>query len=106
MPSCFVKEGACEKEILITVNKISKIKFKLNFQTSCPYINNLANYLGEINVGEALSQSLLETEVYRKASKFVCRNSCSVPAAILKLIEVESNTFAPKTTQIEFIKEI
>lgn len=106
MSNCFVKEGACNSEILIKAKKISQVKIALEFETSCKYIDRLGQLLKEINIGEALSSPMLDTEIYKNAAKCCCRNSCMVPAAIFKVIEVESGTFLPKSVNIEFINKI
>jgi len=38
------------------------------------------------------------------AAKHVCRNSCIVPAAILKAMEVTAGIFLPGDCQIEFVQ--
>jgi len=50
-----------------------------------------------------MSANLLDTEVYRTAGQFVCRNSCVVPAAVLKALEAEPNIFAAAESQIAFV---
>ncbi len=46
---------------------------------------------------------MCETQVYKTASKYLCRTSCVVPSAILKAIEVQSKIFEPVNVSIEFI---
>jgi len=45
-----------------------------------------------------------ETWVYALATKHICRNSCIVPAAILKAMEVTAGIFLPGDRQIEFVE--
>jgi len=45
----------------------------------------------------------LDTAVYRLANEHVCRNSCVVPAAVFKALEVEANIFPPAESQIVFM---
>jgi hypothetical protein len=37
------------------------------------------------------------------ANEHVCRNSCVVPAAVFKALEVEANIFPPAESQIVFV---
>ena len=47
---------------------------------------------------------MIETQVYTLATKHVCRNSCVVPAAILKTVEVAAGIFLPGDCHIEFLE--
>ena len=46
-----------------------------------------------------------DTEVYRKASEHCCRNSCIVPAAVLKALEAAANLFLPEDACINFMED-
>jgi len=46
-----------------------------------------------------MSCRLDETQVYTLAARHVCRNSCIVPAAILKTMEVAAGIFLPGDCQ-------
>ena len=54
-------------------------------------------------MGHEMSCLLNETRIYTLAARHVCRNSCIVPAAILKRIEATAGIFLPGDCQIEFI---
>jgi hypothetical protein len=47
---------------------------------------------------------LNETQVYTLATEHVCRNSCIVPAAILKAMEVTAGIFLPGDCHVEFVE--
>ena len=57
-----------------------------------------------LDIAREMGVKLLETEVYRLANEHVCRNSCVVPAAILKALEVEANIFPSAESQIVFLE--
>ena len=57
-----------------------------------------------LDIAREMGVKLLETEVYRLANEHVCRNSCVVPAAILKALEVEANLFPAAESQIVFLE--
>lgn len=63
----------------------------------------LAEALKTLDIAHEMSAPLLETAVYRLASEHVCRNSCVIPAAILKALEVEANIFPAAESQIVFV---
>jgi hypothetical protein len=103
MASLWVKAGICGNEVVIKAEKVTPIKIKLTFETSCEHVIALAEELKEINIGEEMSSPMNETMVYKLATKHLCRNSCIVPAAILKAIEVTAGLFLPESSAIEFV---
>ena len=86
--------------------KISQTKAKITFEAECEYIKRLSKELKEINIGEEMSKPMNETTIYTLSATHLCRNSCIVPAAIFKAIEVAANIFRPDSSKIEFIKGI
>ncbi|HEC33720.1 MAG TPA: hypothetical protein ENI37_03265 [Chloroflexi bacterium] len=104
MAVCWVKAGECGQETSIEARKVSPIRIAFEITTTCEHIQALADELGEVNVGHEMSCSLNETQVYTIATKHVCRNSCIVPAAILKAMEVTAGIFLPGDCQIEFVE--
>jgi hypothetical protein len=64
----------------------------------------LALELKELNIGEEMDRPMNLTTTYILASKHLCRNSCVIPAAILKEVEVAANIFLPGPIAIEFIE--
>ena len=105
MAVCWVKAGICGKEVVIKAIKTSQIKVEITFETSCEYVKNLSKELKEINIGEELSRPMNETTIYSLAARHLCRNSCIVPGAIFKAVEVAANVFRPDSSKIEFINE-
>jgi hypothetical protein len=74
-----------------------------DINSTCEHIQALADELGEVNVGHEMSCSLHETQIYTLAARHICRNSCIVPAAILKTMEVTAGIFLPGNAQIQFL---
>ncbi|MCM8783703.1 MAG: hypothetical protein NC818_02850 [Candidatus Omnitrophica bacterium] len=85
--------------------KKTPIKIELNFDTACEHVRALFEELKVINLGEEVSCPMNESTVYKLATKHLCRNSCIVPAAIFKAIEVTAGLFLPAPASIEFIEE-
>ena len=104
MALCWVKAGECGQESSIEARKVSPTKVVFDITTTCEHIQALADELGEVDVGGEMSLPLNETRVYALATKHVCRNSCIVPAAILKAMEVTAGIFQPGDCSIEFIE--
>ena len=99
----WVKAGQCNQETTIEARRTDMTHVAVEFVTTCEHIQKLAVVLKALDIAHEMSASLLETEVYRLASEHVCRNSCVVPAAILKALEVEANIFPAAESQFLFL---
>lgn len=104
MSQVWVQAGQCGKETSIEARRTDMTHVALEFVTTCEHIQKLADRLQTLDIAREMSVNLLETQVYRLADEVVCRNSCIVPAAILKALEVEANIFAPSESQILFLE--
>jgi len=104
MALCWIQAGECGQETTVEARKVSPSEVVFEITTTCEHIQALADELGKVNVGHEASCPLNETRVYTLAAKHVCRNSCIVPAAILKTIEVTSGIFLPADCQIQFVE--
>ena len=104
MSVLWVKAGICGQETTIEVRKISQTKVSILFQTTCEHVQKLAFELIELNIGEEMDRPMNLTTTYIFASKHLCRNSCVIPTAILKGLEVAADIFLPGPIAIEFIE--
>jgi hypothetical protein len=104
MSQVWVKAGQCNQETSIEARRSDMTHVIIEFVTTCEHIQKLADELKSLDIAREMSVKLLETEVYRLANEHVCRNSCIVPAAILKALEVEANIFPPAESQIVFLE--
>ncbi len=104
MSQVWVKAGQCNQETTIEARRSDMTHVKIEFVTTCEHIQKLADELKSLDIAREMSVKLLETEVYRLANEHVCRNSCIVPAAILKALEVEANLFPAAESQIVFLE--
>jgi hypothetical protein len=103
MSMIWVKAGQCNQETTIEARRSDMTHVAVEFVTTCEHIQKLAEVLKTLDIAHEMSASLLDTQVYQMASKHVCRNSCVVPAAILKVLEVEANLFLPAESQFLFL---
>jgi len=104
MSQVWVKAGQCNQETSIEARRTDMTHVVVEFVTTCEHIQKLADELKSLDIAREMSVKLLETEVYRLANEHVCRNSCVVPAAILKALEVEANLFPAAESQIIFLE--
>ena len=103
MALVWVKAGVCGQESTVEVRRSDMTHVAVEFTTACEHIQKLAGVLKTLDIAREMSVPLLDTSVYRLASECVCRNSCIVPAAILKALEVEAGLFQAAESHIEFV---
>jgi len=104
MALTWVKAGECGQESSIQALKTGPVTMKFEIITTCEHIQALADELDEVNVGHEMSCPLVESHIYTLATKHVCRNSCILPAAILKTMEVEAGLFPAGDCHVEFLE--
>jgi len=104
MSQIWVKAGQCNQETTIEARRTDMTHVAVEFVTTCEHIQKLADALKSLDIAREMSVNLLETEVYRLAGEHVCRNSCIVPAAVLKAMEVEANIFPAAESQLVFLE--
>lgn len=100
-----VKSGQCGKETVIAARKYFPTTVPLQFGTSCEHIAELAEELEEANAGSEMTLPLRDTAVYRVASEHCCRDSCIVPVATLKAVEVAASLFPPEDAWDNFLED-
>jgi len=99
-----VKADECGQETSVAARRVSPTKVVFEITTTCQHVQALADALGEVDVAHDMSCPLNETRVYTLATEHVCRNSCIVPAAILKAMEVAAGIFLPGDCHVEFVE--
>jgi hypothetical protein len=104
MSMIWVKAGQCNQETTIEARRTDMTHVAIEFVTTCEHIQKLAEVLKTLDIAREMSTSLLDTQVYQMANDHVCRNSCVIPAAILKALEVEANIFPAAESQLVFLE--
>jgi hypothetical protein len=99
-----VKAGICGTETTIEITKTSQTKVRVSFVTTCEHVQALAQELTELDIGSEMTKPMNETMTYALATKYLCKTSCIVPAAILKAMEVSAGLFLPESCAIEFVQ--
>jgi hypothetical protein len=105
MAVCWVKAGICEQETSIEAMRIGQTKVGVTFVTTCEHVAALAEELVELDIGSEMTKPLIETRTYALATEHLCRSSCIVPAALLKVVEVTAGIFQPEACAIEFLQD-
>jgi hypothetical protein len=77
---------------------------RLAFQTTCEHVQKLAAAVSELDAASEMSIPRNESRTCRLATEHLCRNSCIIPAALLKAVEVEMGLFLPAESRIEFVE--
>lgn len=78
---------------------------KLEFNTQCENIQQLANELDAVNPFEEIAFRGEGPKTMRLAAKHCKHAACPVPSGIIKAIEVASGLALPKDATIEVKKE-
>lgn len=104
MALCWVRAGICGQETTVEVRKTSQTKAKVSCITTCKYVQALSEELLELDIGSEMTKPMIETRTYTLAARHLCRNSCIVPAAILKAVEAAAGIFLPEPCAIEFVE--
>lgn len=104
MAVCWAKAGVCGNEATVEARKVSQTRVTVSITTTCKHVEALAEALPELDIGAEMTRPLQETTVYQLAAEHLCRNSCIVPAAIFKAIEVAAGLFLPGESHIEFVE--
>lgn len=100
MSLVWVKAGKCNQEITFEARRVDKTHVPVEFVTTCEHIQKLSAAVKTLDIVHEMSTNLLDTQVYRTVDRFVCRNSCVMPAPILKALEVEANIFPAAESQV------
>jgi len=106
MAVCWVKAGICGQETTIEAVKVGQTKVRVSFVSTCEHVLALAEKLMELDIGSEMTKPLNKTVTYILATKHLCRTSCIVPAAVLKVMEVAADIFLPESCAIEFVKDV
>jgi hypothetical protein len=104
MAVCWVRAGICGHETTIEMIKTSQTKVKVSYMTTCEHVQSLSEELTELDIGSEMTKLMNETLTYTLAAKHLCRNSCIIPAAILKAMETTAGIFLPESCTIEFVE--
>lgn len=78
---------------------------RLEFETSCEYVDQLAAELTEVDPYREISYRGEGPKTLRLAAEHLAHPACPVPAGIIKAIEVEASLALPKDASIKPAKD-
>ena len=103
MALCWVKPGWCNYETSLNSTVMDQESMILSVETVCPHIKKFADAVKEIRFREEVEKRLSDTRTYGAASQWIPCVGCPIPAAVLKLAEVEAGAHPQADTIIKFL---
>lgn len=101
MIKAVVDPGICGMIATITTRKTGKLCVKIEIESPCSKVTNIASSFANIAIRDALKPQI-NSQVYQCASVNNFCASCPVPMGILKSIEIEMGLALPKPVNIDF----
>ncbi|SFG24083.1 hypothetical protein SAMN05660649_01099 [Desulfotomaculum arcticum] len=105
MAKAKVRAGACGFTTVIKVKKIDKLKVNVQIISACTDIRNLNEDLAEVDCSKGVFGSIVDSYIYKAASKRLHNSDCPVPCAIIKTIQVELGGALPKDVVIKITND-
>ncbi|MBS1250876.1 MAG: hypothetical protein MAG431_02473 [Chloroflexi bacterium] len=96
-----IDAGICGFHTIVEAEKLENYKVKLNIESECPDIENLAEELKEVDAFSEISFRRGIPETLQKGQEFCAHASCPVPVGIIKAIEVTAGLALPKDAIIK-----
>jgi len=101
MAKAKVFAGACGFTVVIKVQKISKMKVKIEIISACQDVRMLNDDLAEVDCSRGVFGNMVESYIYKVAGKRLHNSDCPVPCAIIKAIQVELGGALPRDVTIK-----
>lgn len=101
MAKAKVFAGACGFTAVVKVKKISKMKVKVEIISACQDVRMLNEDLAEVDCSKGVFGNMVESYIYKAASKRLHNSDCPVPCAIIKAIQVELGGALPRDVTIK-----
>ncbi len=100
MASAEIESGICG--FCTTVKTTAEGRtVRVEFETSCGYVENLAEVLTEVDPFREISYRGEGPVTLRLAAEHLVHPACPVPSGIIKAIEVEAGLALPKDASIK-----
>ena len=101
MTKVIVHPGICGFDAYIEV-KASERTLKLQIESECNNVKNLAGGLTEISKEDWMNTKDYANKIFKFVSGDIRHLSCPIPCAIMKAIEVELGMALKKDVEIKF----
>ncbi len=104
MTTVILSPGICGFDVTITAEKEKDKKIRISLYTECEMVKKMLEDISLVDI-MAVFTRYQNNPVYRSAALHLKHVACSVPAGILKTVEVEAGLCLPKNVSIVFLKE-
>jgi len=101
MATTKIDPGICGEYTTVTATLLNDYQVKLEFDTTCPHIKNLADELLEVNAWNEISFHHGTPESIQKGIEHCPHAACPVPVGVVKAIEVAAGLALPKDVIIK-----
>ena len=99
-----VNPGVCGFKATIIAKADDKGKIRIEIESECTYVQELADQLGELDPFEEW-KSFYESTVFKSANTCINHTDCVIPTAILKAVNVEAGLALPADVTLEISRE-
>jgi hypothetical protein len=104
MSKATIHPGVCGFTTTVEVTKADKRRCTVKIESDCPHIKNLAAALTEVDPFKEISFRGDGPSVLRLGAQYCSHPACTVPAGIIKAIEVEAGLALPRDVEIKLEK--
>ncbi len=101
MASAEIESGICGFCTTVTTTTEGGRKVRVEFETDCGYVEQLAEALTEVDPYREISYRGEGPITLKLAAEHLVHPACPVPAGIIKAIEVEAGLALPKDASIK-----
>lgn len=101
MTKAVVNPGICGYSVTVKAKKKGAKQIRIEIDTDCEMVMKLQEDISVLDARSAFTGHL-NNPVYRSAAMHLRHSACPVPAAILKVMEVEFGICLPKDVSIKF----
>ena len=105
MASSTIDSGVCGYCTTVKATQEDMRKVRLEFDSDCEYVQNLAEELTEVDPYAEISYRGEGPKTLRLASQHLFHPACPVPSGIIKAIEVEAELAVAKDASIKPSKD-
>ncbi len=99
-----VKDGICGYTTVIKTKKLDKDHVEVKIVSPCEMVKKMGAELRKVEWKKVFTRDMRDSLVYEAAGKYIKHAGCSVPAAIIRAIEVELEMAPAKSISIEVEK--
>lgn len=104
MAKAIIDAGICGEKTVVIAEGDDQYQVSLKFETTCPFIEEMANELQEVNALGEISFRRGVPETLQKGIEFCAHTACPVPVGTIKAIEVAAGLALPQDVTIQIEK--